>query len=46
MEIEGRPALVTVRGVVQVREGEFVGKRGMGRMLRREICAAENEVRA
>ncbi len=35
-EIEGRPSVVTVRGVVQVRDGEFVGKAGMGQMLRRK----------
>jgi dihydropyrimidinase len=36
MEIEGRPAVVTVRGKVQVRDGEFVGERGRGKMLKRE----------
>ncbi len=36
MEILGRPSVVTVRGKVQVREGEFVGERGRGRLLRRE----------
>lgn len=36
MEIQGRPSMVTVRGKVQVRDGEFVGERGRGRMLRRE----------
>ena len=36
MEIEGRPEVVTVRGKVQVRGGEFVGERGRGRLLRRE----------
>ena len=45
MEIEGRPAVVMVRGVVQVRDGEFVGRRGMGKMLRREVAKA-SEVRA
>ena len=40
MEIEGRPAVVMVRGVVQVRNGEFVGRRGMGKMLRREVSKA------
>ena len=35
MEIEGRPAVVTVRGKVQVRDGKFVGEPGRGRMLRR-----------
>jgi dihydropyrimidinase len=34
--IEGRPSAVTVRGKVQVRDGEFVGEPGRGRMLRRE----------
>ncbi|HEY1423048.1 MAG TPA: dihydropyrimidinase [Candidatus Acidoferrum sp.] len=36
MEIEGRPSVVTVRGKVQVRDGEFVGERGRGKMLKRE----------
>jgi dihydropyrimidinase len=36
MPIEGRPSLVTVRGKVQVRDGEFVGERGRGRLLKRE----------
>jgi dihydropyrimidinase len=35
-QIEGRPSVVTVRGKVQVREGQFVGERGRGRMLKRE----------
>ena len=34
--IEGRPSIVTVRGKVQVRDGEFVGERGRGRFLKRE----------
>ncbi len=34
--IEGRPSVVTVRGKVQVRDGNFVGEPGRGRMLRRE----------
>ncbi len=34
--IEGRPSVVTVRGKVQVRDGEFVGERGRGRLLKRE----------
>jgi dihydropyrimidinase len=34
--IEGRPTVVMVRGKVQVRDGEFVGEPGRGRMLRRE----------
>jgi dihydropyrimidinase len=36
MEIEGRPSVVTVRGKVQVRDGQFVGERGRGRLLKRE----------
>ncbi len=36
MEIEGRPSVVTVRGKVQVRDGEFVGERGRGKLLERE----------
>ncbi len=36
MPIEGRPSVVTVRGKVQVRDGQFVGERGRGQMLKRE----------
>lgn len=36
MPIEGRPSVVTVRGKIQVRDGEFVGERGRGRLLRRD----------
>jgi dihydropyrimidinase len=36
MRIEGRPSVVTVRGKIQVRDGEFVGERGRGKMLKRE----------
>jgi dihydropyrimidinase len=37
--VEGRPAVVTVRGKVQVRDGNFVGERGRGQLLPREpIC--------
>ncbi len=36
MAIEGRPSVVTVRGKVQVKEGQFVGERGRGRLLKRE----------
>jgi dihydropyrimidinase len=36
MEIEGRPSVVTVRGKVQVRDGQFTGERGRGRLLRRD----------
>jgi len=35
VEIDGRPAVVTVRGKVQVRDGVFVGEPGRGRMLKR-----------
>jgi len=35
-EIDGRPSVVTVRGKVQVREGEFVGDPSIGRMLKRK----------
>lgn len=34
--IEGRPAVVTVRGKVQVRDGVFVGEKGRGKFLRRK----------
>jgi len=34
--IEGRPSVVTVRGKVQVRDGEFVGEPDRGRMIRRK----------
>ncbi len=33
--IEGRPAVVLVRGKVQAREGRFVGEQGRGKLLRR-----------
>ena len=36
MPIEGRPSIVTVRGVVQVRDGQFIGEHGRGRLLKRE----------
>jgi dihydropyrimidinase len=35
MKIAGRPVVVTVRGKVQVRDSQFVGERGRGRMLKR-----------
>ncbi len=35
MKIEGRPSAVTVRGKVQVRDGQFVGERGRGVLLKR-----------
>jgi dihydropyrimidinase len=34
--VEGRPAFVTVRGKIQVRDGHFVGEKNRGRFLRRE----------
>ena len=34
--VEGRPAVVTVRGKIQVRDGSFVGEQGRGQFLRRE----------
>jgi dihydropyrimidinase len=34
--LEGRPSVVTVRGKVQVRDGKFIGKAGIGRFLARE----------
>jgi dihydropyrimidinase len=36
MVIEGRPAVVTVRGKVQVRDGKFIGDAKRGRLLKRE----------
>jgi dihydropyrimidinase len=36
MPIEGRPSVVTVRGLVQVKDGKFVGDSKRGRLLRRE----------
>ena len=35
-EVEGRCDLVTVRGEAMVRDGEFVGRLGHGRFLKRE----------
>lgn len=35
MEIDGRPSVVTVRGKVAAREGQFVGEVGRGKLLRR-----------
>jgi dihydropyrimidinase len=34
--LEGRPAIVTVRGKIQVRDGVFLGEKGRGKLLRRE----------
>jgi dihydropyrimidinase len=36
LEIDGRPDVVSVRGVVQVEDGRFVGEAGRGRLLRRD----------
>jgi dihydropyrimidinase len=36
VEIDGRPSVVTVRGQVAVRDGEFVGDPGRGQLLRRK----------
>jgi dihydropyrimidinase len=36
MEIDGRPEVVTVRGQVAVRQGQFVGTPGRGQLLRRQ----------
>jgi len=35
-EIEGRPSVVTVRGKVMARDGQFVGELGHGKFLKRE----------
>ncbi len=35
-EIEGRPQVVTVRGRIQVEDGKFVGKKGIGTMIKRK----------
>lgn len=35
-EIDGRASVVTVRGKVQVKDGQFVGEAGRGRLLKRE----------
>ncbi len=36
MQILGRPDLVTVRGQIAVRDGQFVGQTGRGRLLQRK----------
>ncbi len=43
IEIVGRPTLVTVRGKVQVRDGEFVGELGDGRQIARPCSHAAAE---
>lgn len=35
-EVDGKPRVVTVRGKVAVRDGQFVGEKGRGKLLRRE----------
>ena len=35
-ELEGRPSVVTVRGEVQARDGQFVGTLGRGKLLKRQ----------
>jgi dihydropyrimidinase len=35
-KITGRPAVVTVRGEVAVKDGKFVGKIGRGKLVKRE----------
>jgi dihydropyrimidinase len=42
VEIDGRPAMVIVRGKVQVRDGEFVGQYGRGEFLRRKPMGVED----
>lgn len=39
--IEGRPAVVMVRGKIQVRDGRFVGEPGIGQMLKRTAQPAQ-----
>lgn len=36
MPIEGRPSVVTVRGKIQVRDGQFIGDKSRGQFLKRE----------
>jgi len=36
LTIEGHPSVVTVRGKVQVRDGQFIGEATRGQFLRRE----------
>jgi dihydropyrimidinase len=39
-EVQGRPHVVTVRGEVMARDGQFVGRVGVGRLLQREATHA------
>ena len=41
--IEGRSAVVTVRGKVQARDGKFVGEPGRGKLLRRTPMKVETQ---
>ena len=36
LPIEGRPSVVTVRGKIQVRDGQFIGDRHRGQFLKRQ----------
>ena len=38
VEIDGKPEVVTVRGVVQVKDGQFVGDKARGKFLRRQAA--------
>jgi len=38
LPVEGRPSVVTVRGKVQVRDGQFVGDRHRGQFLKRQAA--------
>ena len=38
VEIDGKPDVVTVRGVVQIKDGEFVGDKARGKFLRRQAA--------
>ena len=37
VEIDGKPSVVTVRGQVQVKDGQFVGDTSRGKFLQREV---------
>ena len=39
--LEGRPAAVTVRGKLQVRDGRFIGEASRGQMLKREPMVSQ-----
>jgi dihydropyrimidinase len=41
--VEGRPSVVTVRGKIQVRDGQFVGEKDRGQLLRREPMVSLEE---